>query len=214
MNLRDFDYDFGFFSTWLTAVLTYHPMWAFSLMPSQSEINEVEIQEVMKRSGHSFVYNVDEAQKNDLVRANPSAKFIISSSQAEEFSTLQSLVFVTSYFFRASIVRRKKLAPLTRIKSEQIRSKKVRVRNKTEDDSPTSGVLFLLGENEKLVQSGHQEQEKEESKTFFRKVSLPKSKLFSSEYEENAPLPYGFSVSKHPLPGVYNIHSRTQLFSE
>merc|ERR1740123_558883 len=52
-------------------------------------------------------------------------KFIISNEECDTIDGLQSLVFVTSYFFRSSYSRRKKISKINRLRSDQLKSKKI-----------------------------------------------------------------------------------------
>ena len=190
-----------FLCTWLTAFLTYNPTWAFSLVPPETEANveEISIRKLMQNSGKSFFYNVGETQINDLCGGKAQiAKFILTSVNS---GVLESLIFVTSYFLRCSVVRRRKLAMLPKITEDLLKPKKVTVRKKSEE---SDGVLFMLGENEKLVQNSIKKSgKKRESRgsLHYMKINLPSIPELPNETEEICPLPYGISISDRVLPG-------------
>ena len=171
-------------STWLTAILSYNPTWVFSVMPKQpqtSDQDEVKLRDLMEPT--SF-YNAYDAQKLDLCGQFQEAKFLITASNDEKVNVLKSLVFATSYFIRCSVIRRKKLVRLNRLREKHFKTKRIMVNrgNKKSDDC-LEGVMFLLGENEKLVQQGATSSSAESSENSFEeegdalsylKVSLPK----------------------------------------
>lgn len=199
-------------------------MWAFSMtnMINDDSSSVVDVKEMMSASGKTFLYNPMEAQKNDLCSSNPSSKFILSSTCNEDYSLLESLIFVTSYFFRCSTVRRKRLISIDNSFqiTDQVKAKKVWLRHNHQKQqqehspSPVSGpgVLFLLGENEKLVQQDQDSKQsdaggggfvkkKKDNPLFYRRVSLPKQVNFESSKLQDCPLAYGISISKQVLPG-------------
>ena len=102
------------FSTWLTAILSYNPTWVFSVMPHNNNIpnnaEEIKMRELL--GAQSSFYNVFDAQKLDLCGQFQEPKLILTSN--ENVHLLKSLIFVTSYFIRCSVVRRKALVRLNR----------------------------------------------------------------------------------------------------
>ena len=101
------------FSTWLTAILSYNPTWVFSVMPHNNIPNnaeEIKMRELL--GAQSSFYNVFDAQKLDLCGQFQEPKLILTSN--ENIHLLKSLIFVTSYFIRCSVVRRKALVRLNR----------------------------------------------------------------------------------------------------
>ena len=170
-------------STWLTAILSYNPTWVFSVMPKQpqtSDQDEVKLRDLM---GPTSFYNAYDAQKLDLCGQFQEAKFLITASNDEKVNVLKSLVFATSYFIRCSVIRRKKLVRLNRLREKHFKTKRIMVNrgNKKSDDC-LEGVMFLLGENEKLVQQGASSSAESSENSFeeegdalsYLKVSLPK----------------------------------------
>ena len=169
------------FSTWLTAVLTYNPTWAFSMQHPDRQDSECDAsapKERTRRKSHT---------SKNFTHYNQITKFIISNEECHTIDKLQSLVFVTSYFFRSSYSRRKKISKINRLRSDQLKSKKVVMDKQNQssarresDELANGGVLFMLGDNEELVQQGKPKAEDEERQgeiedpMFYRKVSLPK----------------------------------------
>ena len=169
------------FSTWLTAVLTYNPTWAFSMQHPDRQDSECDAsapKERTRRKSHT---------SKNFTHYKQITKFIISNEECETIDNLQSLVFVTSYFFRSSYSRRKKISKINRLRSDQLKSKKVVMDKQNQsstrresDELANGGVLFMLGDNEELVQQGKPKAEDEERQgeiedpMFYRKVSLPK----------------------------------------
>ena len=200
-----------FLCTWLTAFLTYNPMWAFSMVPEpemstkkDNESEEISIRQMMQMSGKSFFYNVGETQKNDLCGgANQIAKFLLTSSDRYS-QCLESLIFVTSYFLRSSVIRRRKISACPKITDDLLKPKKVvvRKRNKSEE---SDGVLFMLGENEKLVQqqksSSSSKKRESRGSLHYMKINLPSIPTLNSVANDVCPLPYGISISNKVLPG-------------
>ena len=171
----------AFFSTWLTAVLTYNPSWAFSMQQSDRHDSESDAnapKERTRRKSHA---------SKKFTHYKQITKFIISNEECDTIDKLQSLVFITSYFFRSSYSRQKKIYKINRLRSDQLKSKKI-VMDKQNQSSTrresgelaNGGVLFMLGDNEELVQQGKSKAEEEERQgeiedpLFYRKVSLPK----------------------------------------
>jgi hypothetical protein len=185
----------GCFSTWLSAVLTYNPMWLFSVInddtctdPNTAADKEVSVRHLMYSTGRTFVYNVREAQKADICgmayNHQMQARFVLAS---ENSSILRRLIYVTSYFLRCSSVMKHGLLDLPRIKAKHLlRTKRVTLKGTssiagTENQEENTGpVMFTLGENEKLIhQTSRLEQKKEtaiekEEPLSFIKVSLSK----------------------------------------
>ena len=112
-----------FFSTWLTAILSYNPTWVFSVMPHNNipnnDVDEIKMRELL--GAQSSFYNVFDAQKLDLCGQFQEPKLILTSS--ENIHLLKGLIFVTSYFIRCSVVRRKALVKLNRSQCSKIRKK-------------------------------------------------------------------------------------------
>ena len=132
--------------------------------------------------GSSSFYNAYEAQKLDLCGGQfQEAKFLVTATD-EKVDLLKSLVFATSYFIRCSVVRRKKLVRLNRLREKHFKTKRIMVnRGSKKSDDCLEGVMFLLGDNEKLVQGGGSSSEssennfeQEQDALSYLKVSLPK----------------------------------------
>ena len=148
--------------------------------PQTSDQDEVKLRDLM---GPTSFYNAYDAQKLDLCGQFQEAKFLITASNDEKVNVLKSLVFATSYFIRCSVIRRKKLVRLNRLREKHFKTKRIMVNrgNKKSDDC-LEGVMFLLGENEKLVQQGASSSAESSENSFeeegdalsYLKVSLPK----------------------------------------
>ena len=154
-----------------------------------------------------------ETHKNNYL-IDQRAKFVVSSAKSDDGDLVKSLIFITSYFMRFSLIRRKRRLSNPKIRTDQIkiRSVQTKTRKNSQSSRKTDGVLFLLGENEELV---HHESKKESltSKDLvkqnppehFFKVSLKSKKstsLKSSIRGKNiVPLPFGISISALVLPG-------------
>ena len=199
-----------FLCTWLTAFLTYNPMWAFSMVPepemnTKKDNEEISIRQMMQMSGKSFFYNVGETQKNDLCGgANQIAKFLLTASDRYS-QCLESLIFVTSYFLRSSVIRRRKISAChPKITDDLLKPKKVVVRKRNKSEDSDAGVLFMLGENEKLVQqqkSSSGKKRESRGSLHYMKVNLPNFPILNSVADEICSLPYGISISDKVLPG-------------
>ena len=81
---------------------------------------------------------------------NQMAKFVLSNDKHEDHGILKALIFVTSYFFRSSHMRRKKISSVNKLRVDQLKSKKVMHKHgqsstRRESEESSGGVLFLLG---------------------------------------------------------------------
>ena len=78
------------------------------------------------------------------------AKFVLSNDKHEDHGIMKALIFVTSYFFRSSHIRRKKISSVNKLRVDQLKSKKVMQKHgqsstRRESEESSGGVLFLLG---------------------------------------------------------------------
>ena len=105
------------------------------------------------------------------------------------------------------MVRRRKISACPKITDEFLKAKKVTLKSKknTEiDGDDNDGVLFLLGENEKLVQNPKNSKKRDSRGSLhYMKVNLPTNPTMYNvvEHDDIAPLPYGISISNQILPG-------------
>ena len=149
-------------------------------MPNTHNQEEMKMKDLM---GTSAFYNVNDAQKLDLCGQFQESKFILTTNDNEHL--LKHLMFATSYFIRCSQIRRKKLVRLNRLREKHFKIKRVMVRRGTKkSEDSLDGVMFLLGENERLVQhtsstepSTDESIEAEDDSLCYMKVQLPKYAL-------------------------------------
>ena len=200
-----------FLCTWLTAFLVHNPTWAYSMVPEAEiipENQEISVRQMMQMSGKNFYYNVGETQKTDLCGGrNQISKFLLTSHE-EHGHWLESLIFVTTYFLRTSVVRRRKISACPKITDEFLKARKVTLKSKRnaeiEAESSNDGVLFLLGENEKLVQNPKNVKKRDSRGSLsYMKVNMSTfpTAYNTADHDDICPLPYGISISNQVLPG-------------
>lgn len=82
-------------------------------------------------------------------------KFVLTCCP-DNAASLKGLIFATSYFLRHGVVKSRKLAQMQKFEEKHLQAFQEVVEAKKnidiEDNLTSTGVLFLLGENEKLVQ--------------------------------------------------------------
>ena len=109
----------------------------------------------MQKSSYSSQNEIDDLsnryfEPKNTFQTNQMAKFVLSNDKHEDHSILKALIFVTSYFFRSSHVRRKKISSVNKLRVDQVKSKKVMHKHgqsstRRESEESSGGVLFLLG---------------------------------------------------------------------
>lgn len=172
-----------FLCTWLSVLLTFHPVWVFSVIPANSDVTNVlaqstseanskstaaniPVREIMKKAHQPFLYNAREAQLADLYgmasNSNRLVKFVLAGGDE---ASLKKVLNFTTYFIRSSMVTRQ-----TSVVSDDddldvmIHCQTVKLPRSPKGceggDKVQKGVLFVLGENEHLVASNLSEQQR------------------------------------------------------